>query len=1077
VVKPEHLGTLHTLRDVAEFLAGSNGAIATADEDELIETVPVSKDQLLLLSRADAAPKSVSGPKTTQTASSAPTLPAKSAGSSTNEISWVLLQVVAEKTGYPIESLDLSLSLDADLGVDSIKRVEILSTLQERLPGAPVVKPEHLGTLHTLGDVAEFLRGPVSVPSHATLLAGPETAKIPIQPHTPPPSEVGGSSGLSSSITSNPSVPGSSELLAPDTEHVSSIQPPILSESTFKKSGVAASSGIVRHPVSKAVADNTVVAGSPVGADRVDRSILQPVDLDPQTPRTRIPLATGSEIWIVGATDPLTKAIAELLALKDFNIKVFDWSGSSTAKPAGPISGLILLAPIAIVPEIDLNRQAFEWLKLAGPKLRQAGRAGAAVFATVARLDGAFGLADLSPEADPISGGLAGLAKTARHEWPEVSCKAIDLSAAFNNPHSAGAALVDEVLAAGPVEVGIAATHRCTLELARTVRRPGNQLITLGPRDVILITGGARGVTAEAAVALAETSSSTIVLTGRTPTPSPEPDWLAGLTTESELKAAIAAKLGPNAGPKQVGEQYLKTIAQREVRRTMERITRAGAKVAYFPVNITDGKAVADLLQQVLVKFGPVKALVHGAGVLADKRLDDLTPEQFDHVYSTKVDGLRNLLDLIAQEELKAIVLFSSTTARFGRTGQAAYACANEVLNKTAQVESRRRPGCRVVSINWGPWEGGMVTPGLRKMFESEGIGLIPLPDGGLFLVQELNAAGKAAEVIALGKHRGSGVIPTPAGFGSGSSSTPTHRETVGAGSNPNLALSADYSLAFERMVDLSSHPVLAAHVIDGRAVLPMALHLEWLAHAALHGNPGLVFHGFNDLRVTQAISVDSANSLHIRAFADKATKQDKQFVVPVELRGRRKDGRELIHSRAEIVLVSALPPATLADQPPAVTPLPYSVPEAYRELLFHGPELHGIDRIDGASEAAFIGTAFPAPAPSEWFQSPLRSGWVTEPLVLDASFQMMILWTRFQHDTGSLPCFAGRYRQYRKAFPADPTTIVIRIRRDDGKFARADVDYLDPDGRIIAQMQDYECVMDQKLNQQFRRNQIGSKR
>ena len=119
------------------------------------------------------------------------------------------------------------------------------------------------------------------------------------------------------------------------------------------------------------------------------------------------------------------------------------------------------------------------------------------------------------------------------------------------------------------------------------------------------------------------------------------------------------------------------------------------------------------------------------------------------------MDGLRNLLDLLVNEELKALVLFSSTTARFGRLGQAAYACANEVLNKTAQVEARRRPGCRVVSINWGPWDGGMVTPGLRKVFESEGVGLIPLLDGSVFLVQELNAAGKAVEVVALRKHRG----------------------------------------------------------------------------------------------------------------------------------------------------------------------------------------------------------------------------------------------------------------------------------------------------------------------------------
>src|SRR5207237_689775 len=86
--------------------------------------------------------------------------PAPSAnGLAAADVPAILLAVVAEKTGYPAEMLDLSMALDADLGIDSIKRVEILSALQEKLPHAPQVKPEHLGSLHTLKDVADFLAG------------------------------------------------------------------------------------------------------------------------------------------------------------------------------------------------------------------------------------------------------------------------------------------------------------------------------------------------------------------------------------------------------------------------------------------------------------------------------------------------------------------------------------------------------------------------------------------------------------------------------------------------------------------------------------------------------------------------------------------------------------------------------------------------------------------------------------------------------------------------------------------------------------------------------------------------------
>ncbi len=92
------------------------------------------------------------------------------------------------------------------------------------------------------------------------------------------------------------------------------------------------------------------------------------------------------------------------------------------------------------------------------------------------------------------------------------------------------------------------------------------------------------------------------------------------------------------------------------------------------------------------------------------------------------------LLAAVVPENLRALVLFSSSTARFGRTGQVDYAIANEVLNKTAQQYGRRLPDCRVVAVNWGPWDGGMVTPPLKKLFAEEGVGVIPLAAGAEYL-------------------------------------------------------------------------------------------------------------------------------------------------------------------------------------------------------------------------------------------------------------------------------------------------------------------------------------------------------
>ncbi|NDA69145.1 MAG: pyridoxal-phosphate dependent enzyme, partial [Verrucomicrobia bacterium] len=132
-VKPEHLGSLQTLQQVVEFLSAGGGA-----------TAPVA-------SSSD---------------SSAQVAPASSS------VAPAVLAVVAEKTGYPMEMLTLDMGLDRDLGIDSIKRVEIMAALRTRLPDAPEVKPEHLGSLQTLKQVVEFLTAGSRVSASASVSSG-----------------------------------------------------------------------------------------------------------------------------------------------------------------------------------------------------------------------------------------------------------------------------------------------------------------------------------------------------------------------------------------------------------------------------------------------------------------------------------------------------------------------------------------------------------------------------------------------------------------------------------------------------------------------------------------------------------------------------------------------------------------------------------------------------------------------------------------------------------------------------------------------------------------------------------------
>jgi NAD(P)-dependent dehydrogenase (short-subunit alcohol dehydrogenase family) len=701
-------------------------------------------------------------------------------------------------------------------------------------------------------------------------------------------------------------------------------------------------------------------------------------------------------------------------------------------------------------------------------------------------MDGTFGFGSLFrnqssgdngsdvPFSNPVSGGLAGLAKTAAKEWPEVQCKALDVASDWGDTEAAASAILDEMLTAAAVEVGISARGKCGIQLEETAVTPSTGHSPFTRDDVVLLSGGARGITAEVAVALAQTFSPTLALLGRSPEPKPEPDWLENLTDEGHIKQAMLSHSDRKTSPKEIEEQYHQKMAQREILRNLQRIKTAGSDVVYRSVDIRDPEAVRKVVAEIRNRYGPICGLIHGAGVIADRRIENKTLEQFDRVYATKVQGLRNLLQFLDADDLRVLVLFSSSTARFGRAGQVDYAVANEVLNKLAQQEARRRPTCRVVSVNWGPWEGGMVTSSVRKVFESEGVGLIPLQAGAEYLVRELSQnSERAVEVVV----RGAKGSPEELKDGNGQIS---NKQTVTAHYAPLSTHQPPFTLAFEQELDVEHFPFMKSHVIDGHAVLPLAIMLEWLAHGALHANPGLIFHGCDELRVLKGVILKDDEPYPLGVLTGKAMREGPYYRVPVEmLSGLRQtgsgdwQGRKVVHCRADIILAEKLPDAN--QKVPEMVTAPYlrEKEEIYGELLFHGPDLQGIERVVGCSEKGIIGQVSVAPPPSAWIRRPLRNGWLADPLVIDCAFQLMVLWSFENHGSVSLPCFLGRYRQYRRSFPRGSVRVIAALKEAGAQRARADIVFQDGAGHVVARLENYECVIDAKLNEAFRRKRL----
>ncbi len=265
--------------------------------------------------------------------------------------------------------------------------------------------------------------------------------------------------------------------------------------------------------------------------------------------------------------------------------------------------------------------------------------------------------------------------------------------------------------------------------------------------DLLVVTGGGRGITAACVTELARTGRPGLLLLGRTPLED-EPDWARDVA-EPALKAAAAAHLkasGEKPTPKRVEQLSRAVTGAREIRQTLADVRAAGSTVEYLAVDITDPAATAAALAPYRER---VTGLVHGAGVLADQLVAHKKASEIERVFAPKLTGLRVVSGALDAARLRHVVLFSSVAGFFGNRGQSDYAMANEVLNAWAASFKRRHPAARVTSLNWGAWDSGMVSPEIKAVFRERGITLIPQDTGARLFTEQFTAA-RAADVVTV---------------------------------------------------------------------------------------------------------------------------------------------------------------------------------------------------------------------------------------------------------------------------------------------------------------------------------------
>ena len=605
----EYLRTMRTMitaqRDVMLGYLGAPAAIVEAPFLDVVALRP--------------AAIAAAGP----VASPAPETPA------TRDPMELVISIVSERTGYPIETLGIDLDLEADLSIDSIKRIEIIGELAQRLglridghDGADALV-EELATKKTLRALVAWLvqRLDVSQPAPAA---------------------------------------------ESDVEQL--VVAPMLASAVQRyRLGVIATPAPANGHTSFAGKRFAIFDGGAIGD------------------------ALGAKLVAEGAT-----------VLRGL--------------PDEPVDGYV---DLATVDGVVTMREMFV-------RVRDAAMGGAKLI-YVATMNGELGRGGV--------GGPAGLIKTVAAEWPDVRARVVDLE----TPDDAAGMLHRELHADDHhVEIGYLGGVRSSLEVLPAEVPIGE--LDLDHDSVVLVTGGARGITAKVAIALASRHGCKIELVGRSVIPLPEDPSLAGAHDAKALRPLLA-RLGGT--PAIIETRVSRVLADREIRATLAAL---GAHATYHAVDVRS-EAFGALIETIYERHGRIDAVIHGAGILEDKLIRHKTAESFERVFSTKLTGARTLVAKL-RDDVKVVVMFSSISGAFGNRGQVDYAAAGDALDKLAWTLQRKITG-RVVSIDWGPWAGtGMVSPELEREYARRQIRLIDPEHGVEALLAELRGARADAQVI-----------------------------------------------------------------------------------------------------------------------------------------------------------------------------------------------------------------------------------------------------------------------------------------------------------------------------------------
>ena len=957
------------------------------------------------------APVAVAKPVPAVAAPAAPVAaaaPAAGAAVSREKMVEMLLAIVEEKTGYPKDMVGLDQNLESDLGIDSIKRIEVVGAMLQALPEpyrvALTDSRSKLNTQPSLNGMLELLTsaklGGVAVPFELAEAGSP----VAVRSHLP-------SRHVIQAVQQAPGAQAARHLnvgrfvLVPDAGGVAAalaaqLQARGCSIETVPPDALGDERAILAWCAARG---DTPLAGV------VHLAALQApaLDADSGVPAWRAALQGHDKalFLLLKALSPVLPDGAHVLSASAF--------GGLFGRGAAPVTLTLHGGAVGMLKSLREERPALR-VKAVDTDPAQATEAVAAQLLAEIELDG--GRQEVGYPAGQ------------RTVFQTVA------TAVAADPARA-AALQDIVVLATGGARGI------TAEVLRELARPGNTLVLTGRS------------------ALPEVEA-------------PELAALPTAEALRQHFIALVRSGASSMKPGEINRQVAALLGLREMRANIADFRAAGAAVEYHAIDVTDEAAMQALLVDLYQRHGRIDGVVHGAGVIEDKLLADKASDSWSRVVETKVLGLLLLQKHLRPERLQFLSVFSSVAGRYGNSGQSDYATANELMNRICEhLRGRWGARVNVNALCWGPWGAtkfgaGMVTAETEAKFAAKGVVLVSAEVGRRLFREELaRAEGGPVEVVCGAgpweRHEAEVGAIRQAPEAPDVPEAPSIGPLLGA-----AAVSArpmgDQVVAFT--LD-PRHLYLQEHAIDGTPVLPAAAALELLAEAATALWPGWKVVEVREFKLMKGVELKQPTRALQVVISPPPYGSSEGFEVNAALQTDLGQGRGLTHYRGVVRLEQQLPvgercrPRLHAEK--SLTPA-----RAYGEWLFHGPRFQVIEEIAGLSSAG-AATRVRATHPSQWLQgrAPDSTGWVFDPALLDAAAQMAWLWARAFRDESALPARFGRVVRYREVFPPRMHMEYERIATDDPTVVRANVMFFDDDGEPVMLIEELESIASAALN------------